>query len=154
MILGVHHPALSVTDLDRSIAFYRDRLGMVLQSRGAFGGEVMDRITDLSGTSGRSAMLRAGAQYLELFEFSAPVPRLIDPPRRVCDHGLAHFCLEVDDVQRAYEQLLTAGVIFHCPPQPFGRMRATYARDPDGNVFELLEVPDDEPMSIRPRDEE
>jgi len=83
-------------------------------------------------------MLRAGAQYIELFEFAAPSPKGSD--RRVCDYGISHFCIEVTNVQIEYERLKAAGVKFTCPPRSFGDMHATYARDPDGNVFELLDM--------------
>lgn len=99
----------------------------------------MDRITALGATRGRSVMLRLGELRLELFEFARPTPRTMDPLRPVCDHGISHFCIEVSDLQVEYERLSSQGVKFHCVPQSFGAALATYARDPDGNVFELLE---------------
>jgi hypothetical protein len=33
-------------------------------------------------------------------------------------------------------------MVFHCPPQTMGNVSATYGRDPDGNIVELLEVKD------------
>lgn len=139
-IKGLHHAALSVRDLDRAIEFYCGVLGMELLQQAGFAGGVMDRITRLTGTKGRAAVLRMGAQHLELFEFSTPTPKPNDPPRPVSDHGISHFCIEVTDIQGEYERLRAEGVEFHCAPQPFGDMKATYARDPDGNVFELLET--------------
>lgn len=140
MIKGLHHAAISVQDLDRSIEFYCGLLGMHVEAQGPFGGDVMDRITGLSGARGRSAMLRAGDLRLEVFEFSSPVPVPCTSVRPVNDHGISHFCIVVADLQSEYERLRSAGVGFHCAPQPFGHMSATYGRDPDGNVFELLEI--------------
>jgi hypothetical protein len=49
----------------------------------------------------------------------------------------------VTDIDAEYERLKAAGMVFHCPPQAAGKgFRATYGRDPDGNVVELLEVKD------------
>ncbi|PZN34042.1 MAG: VOC family protein [Proteobacteria bacterium] len=140
-IKGLHHAGLSVSDLDRSIAFYCDLLGMRLLRQDAFQPGSLDRITALPGARGRSAMLQAGAQYLELFEFATPTPRPRDVSAPVCDHGISHVCVEVTDLEGAYRRLSEAGVRFHCPPQAFAHMKATYARDPDGNVVELLEIP-------------
>jgi catechol 2,3-dioxygenase-like lactoylglutathione lyase family enzyme len=139
MIKGVHHAAISVRDLDRSIEFYCGLLGMQALHRADFAGSAMERITQLPGTRGRAAMLRVGAQHLELFEFAVPQPRARVERRAVCEFGISHFCLEVADIETEYERLKAAGVEFHCAPQPFGPSKATYARDPDGNVFELLE---------------
>ena len=45
-----------------------------------------------------------------------------------------------DDIDADYTRLLAAGVTFHCLPQTApGLCRATYARDPDGNIVELLQ---------------
>lgn len=143
MIRGVHHVGVSVADLDRSIAFYRDLLGMTLEFEGPFSGEQFDRILALEGAVGRVALLRAQDLQLELFQFLNPLPKAASVNRPVCNHGITHFCIEVDDVYTTYEALKTAGVVFHCPPLKFGPTTiATYGRDPDGNVFELLERSD------------
>src|SRR5437868_5845712 len=141
MIKGLHHAGISVRDLDRSIEFYCGLLGMELLAQDAFGGQAMDRITRLTGARGRGAMLRAGGQQVELFEFAVPAPKLQDSARPVCDHGISHVCIEVNDLPAEYERLKASGVEFHCAPQHFGDMQATYARDPDGNVVELLQIP-------------
>src|SRR5688572_22945112 len=129
MIVGMHHVALSVKDLDRSIHFYCDVLGMEELAKGLFGGERTERITRLPGAHGRSAMLRAGSQHLELFEFAAPPPRPQSHGRPVNDHGITHFCVIVTDLFQEYERLKAAGVEFHCPPQQYDHMYATYLRD-------------------------
>jgi catechol 2,3-dioxygenase-like lactoylglutathione lyase family enzyme len=136
MIRGLHHTGISVQDLERSINFYRT-LGMEVVQEATFAGESMERITGLPGTHGRAAMLRVGAQHLELFEFTAPRPK--PTPRAVCDHGISHFCIQVADIENEYKRLRAAGVEFHCAPQSFGNSKATYMRDPDGNIVELLQ---------------
>ena len=60
--------------------------------------------------------------------------------RRMCDPGLIHICLYVDDAWAEYERLSALGMEFHCEPGGAGTMLATYGRDCDGNVVELLEV--------------
>jgi catechol 2,3-dioxygenase-like lactoylglutathione lyase family enzyme len=140
MITGMNHVGVSVADLDRSIAFYRDVLGMSVVVTGNFGDERYERVLGLKQTRGRAALMRLGNFQIELFEFAHPVPRAGDPNRPVCDHGITHFCLQVTDIHSEYERMKAAGVAFHCPPEEFsGEAFATYGRDPDGNVFELLE---------------
>jgi catechol 2,3-dioxygenase-like lactoylglutathione lyase family enzyme len=106
-----------------------------------FSGEVYERILELKRPRGKLAILEAGTMRIELFEFSNPLPRSADPARQVCDHGITHFCVEVSDIKQTYERLKAAGVYFNCPPMDFsGIAKATYGRDPDGNLFELLEL--------------
>lgn len=141
MIKGMDHVGISVSDLDRGLAFYRDLLGMEVVVQGAFDGEQYETLLNLRGVRGRVVLLRRGNFQIELFEFGHPDPKPSDSMRPVCDHGITHFCLEVTNIHEEYERLKAAGVHFHCPPLKFfGKAFATYARDPDGNVFELFEM--------------
>ncbi len=144
MIRGIHHTAISTGDLERSLRFYRDLLGfkVVYSSSWGVGSEAFDRITGLKDSSALLAMLKLGNACIELFQYASPKPKPGEPMRPVCDHGITHICVDVTDIDAEYERLKAAGVFFHCPPQGGRGLRATYARDPDGNVVELLEVRD------------
>ena len=144
MLRGIHHTGISVSDLDRSINFYRDLLGMELLSNNRFSDNpVLNTIIDLKDAVGRVAMLRSNNAFLELFEYLQPTPRVSDIRRPVCDHGITHVCFAVEDIESDYKRLKAVGIIFHCEPQLVGKVKATYGRDPDGNVFELLEIPEE-----------
>jgi catechol 2,3-dioxygenase-like lactoylglutathione lyase family enzyme len=144
MIRGIHHTAISTADLERSLRFYRDLLGFkeVLTSGWERGAERADKITGLKDSSAKLVMLTAGNAYIELFQYSSPEARPGDPHRPACDHGITHLCLEVRDINAEYERLKSAGMVFHCPPQDMAGVSATYGRDPDGNIVELLEITD------------
>ncbi len=151
MIRGIHHTAISTGNLDRALEFYRDLLGfeVVLEFGWPKGTEPADQITDLKDSSARTAMLKAGNMLIEVFEYASPSPRPGDPRRPVCDHGITHICLDVVDIEFEYERLKAAGMRFHCPPLDLGIAKATYGRDPDGNVVELQEVVDKgSPMAL------
>ena len=143
MILGIHHTAMSSPDVERLAGFYCDVLGFERISEFAWpvGYAPADAVTALEGSQARGRMLRLGNAFLELFEFASPNPRPADPGRRVCDHGITHICLAVADLDSEYARLVAAGMEFHAPPQDLGAdLRATYGRDPDGNVIELIET--------------
>ena len=145
MIRGIHHTAISTANLERSLAFYRDLLGFeeVTSFSWEAGNDTVDSITGLQASAARVALLRTSNAFIELFEFSAPKPAEADPSRPVCDHGITHLCLEVKNIGEEHKRLSEAGMRFHCPPIDAGMgLRATYGRDPDGNVVELLEVLD------------
>jgi catechol 2,3-dioxygenase-like lactoylglutathione lyase family enzyme len=145
MIKGLEHVGISVANLERSMKFYRDLLGMEVVvavepfKSESYGGNY-GKILGLTGASGRVAVVRKGNMQFELFEFQSPAPKRGDPQRPVCNHGITHFCIEVSNIEDVYGKLAAAGVPFHCPPLDFGTAKATYGRDPDGNVFELLEM--------------
>lgn len=108
---------LIVTDLDRSIDFYRDKLGF----------QVLD-----SGPS--SAVLASGDTRLML----RCVP---DMPR--VDRRVVHLNLEVGDVEAVYTELMAKGVRFIHRPQTVARGKhmelwAAAFRDPDGHGIALI----------------
>ena len=140
MIKQINHIGISTADLDRSLGFYRDLMGLELTVDTPFGNNSIDTITDLKDAKGRVVLLKLGDTELEIFEFSNPPAKASDPKRPVCDHGITHICFEVTNIQQEYDRLREAGVTFHCEPQNAGSVKAVYGRDPDGNVFELLEV--------------
>ena len=152
MINGVHHIALSTGNLARMREFYVELLGFeVVDERGWTDNEVIDSIVGLEDSSASSLILRAGNVFIELFQYHQPTGTPSDPNRPVCDHGYTHFALNVTDIDAEYERLRAAGMRFHRPPptkEELGQrgeklqLRATYGRDPDGNVIELQEVLD------------
>jgi len=146
MTRKLSHIGISVASLDRSILFYQQLLGAEVMVEGPFEGRDYGRILRLESPAGRVALLKAGDIELELFEFAHPIPEPMSHDRPVCNHGITHFCIEVANIDEEYERLSRCGVIFHCAPMEFfGTAKATYGRDPDGNVFELVQVLDPAP---------
>ncbi len=151
MIRGVHHVAISTPKLEPMLAFYRDLIGFeeIARTEWPVGTAQIDAVMGLKDTAAKQVMLKLGNLCLEMFEFSSPEPQAMDPARPVCNHGHTHLCLDVTDIQAVYDRLVAAGTRFHCPPQDFGNVRATYGRDPDGNVFEIQELMDaDDPGQV------
>lgn len=146
MIKGIHHASITTADIGRLTRFYCDLLGFEIALEYAWdaGNAAADAIYDLRDTAVKMVMLRTGNACLELFEFDSPVGKPGDPRRPVNDQGYTHICMHVTDIDAEYERLKAAGMLFHCPPQRMpGLCAATYGRDPDGNIVELME-PDPE----------
>ncbi|MDX1581133.1 MAG: VOC family protein [Alphaproteobacteria bacterium] len=148
-IRGVHHVALTTKNIDRLVNFYKDALGFEVVFEGGWdkGSDLIDEIVGLKGSSAKQAMLKAGNAYIEVFEYVTPEGEAMDPKRPVNNQGYTHFCLDVVDIDKEYERLLAAGMTFHRPPPTKddfggGPIRATYGRDPDGNVIEIQEISD------------
>ena len=141
MLKGFHHAAISTPDLERSVRFYRELFGCTVVKEFGWPAGIAeaDALTGLRNSAARAVMLKLGDSYLEIFEFSSPLPKPADPDRPACDHGITHICLEVRDSQAEYARLKAAGMRFHAPPQAQEGGFVTYGRDPDGNIVELLE---------------
>jgi catechol 2,3-dioxygenase-like lactoylglutathione lyase family enzyme len=139
--MKMSHVGISVADIDRSIAFYREMFGMEQACDVfAFDGPRFSAVMGLPQASGRMCMITGGDVALELFEFAAPEPEAQDPAYPVANHGISHFGFEVEDIEAVHARLSAAGVTLHAPVTTFASgMKATYGRDPDGNVFEIME---------------
>jgi catechol 2,3-dioxygenase-like lactoylglutathione lyase family enzyme len=145
VIRGVHHLAISTPDLDRFVDHYQRWFGF--EQAGKEGGwergnERIDTMVGLKDSAARYAMIRLSNLHIEVFEYASNDPQTVHP--RMCDWGLTHLCLYCDDVFAEYERLKGLGMEFNCQPGGSGATRATYGRDCDGNVVELLQIVDPE----------
>jgi len=68
MITGHNHTSLTVSDLERSIAFYTENLGFRVAERFEAKGEGIERITALPGAHLNIAFLTLGDFRLELIQ--------------------------------------------------------------------------------------
>ena len=76
--LGVDHSAIVVSDVERSVAYYRDQLGFVLTGRQLNRGPAQDRLDGLPDVAVEVIALspeRAETPHLELLGYVAPRPR-------------------------------------------------------------------------------
>jgi catechol 2,3-dioxygenase-like lactoylglutathione lyase family enzyme len=147
MIRGIHHTSISTQNFDRLVHFYRNIIGLEYvasydRDADSPDKEKLDKIVGLKGSTTRTALLRAGNTHVEISQYLSPKGSEGNPERRACDAGLTHVSFDVVDVFSEYERLRRAGVKFHTEPETVGTFRATYGRDPDGNIFELQEVMD------------
>jgi catechol 2,3-dioxygenase-like lactoylglutathione lyase family enzyme len=144
-IVGAHHTSFTVTDLDRSLAFFV-RLGLEVLFTREVEADYFGRVVGLPGCRVRAALLRipGSAHHLELFQYRTPQGQPCRP--RPCDPGSAHLALLVDDLPALYERLHADGADFVGPPVPIDAGPntggyAAYLRDPNGVLIELFQPP-------------
>ena len=140
MITQLEHVALSVGDMDKSLAFYRDTLGMSVlrELEPGAGGEKLGAITGMPYCRARIVHLDLGGTMLELFQYDTPEGRPQPKDRRQADHGYIHVGLSSTDTIADYERLLAEGVEFISEPLEFRPgVWIVYFRGPDGEVCEL-----------------
>ena len=142
MGLTVHHVGLSVSSLERSIAFYRDLLGFELvriiecPAEGNLG-----RVAALPGACARLAQLALGDETLELAEYEHPEGRPVAPDHTLADIGFSHICLASDDIAADYVRLLDRGVRFYTDPIEYRPgVHMAYFYGPDGETCELRQA--------------
>jgi lactoylglutathione lyase len=151
MVNGLWHFSFTVSNLERSIGFYCDLLGMQLRLCQDQNNEYTRKLVgypdanlkvaqlSLSGTS-----IGPSGHVLELVQFL--VPSLPPNPPGTGHPNSAHMAFTVEDIHAEYNRLLQAGVKFRSEPIPItagiNKGGATvYFLDPDGVTLELLQPP-------------
>lgn len=144
---------ISVTELDRSIDFYRKYIDfdtMVIEPHDAFSGK-MAEVSGSAETRVRSCLMANsnGFHMLELFEVSSPRGRSIPFHVLWGDYGYLESCYVCTDVLGLARALLKDGLELISSPTSMevheegisGTAWFIYVRDPDGIPVELLELP-------------
>ena len=143
MLRGLEHVALSVSNLDRSIAFYRDLLGLRLtRVIECSSDSPLGEVVGFPGCLARIAHLESGKAMLELFEYVQPRGAAIPGGRRLqADLGHIHAGFTADDVRGEYARLRAEGVEFVSEPVEFRPgVWIVYFYGPDGEVGELRQT--------------
>ena len=146
MLSGFHHSSFTVSDVDRSLAFYRDLLGLTVVADMQPDADYVARVTGFPGATFRIVFLRLppDEHILELIQYKTragdPLPLATNRP------GCAHICFLVQDLSALHARLTAQGARFVSEPVEItqGVNRggyAVYLRDPDGITIELLQRP-------------
>ncbi len=144
-VIAADHTGFTVSNLERSLAFWRDVLGFELSHTAHQTGELASEITGVPGAEIKLAVLKApGGHKIELLEYHAPPARKRHGNLRPCDLGHAHVALLVDDLEAILERIAAQGWKAAGQPQtlvsgPNAGKRVVYVRDPDGATIELMQ---------------
>jgi catechol 2,3-dioxygenase-like lactoylglutathione lyase family enzyme len=142
-IIAADHTGITVSDVERSLAFWREVLGFELSHRAHQKGELAEKITGVRGAEILIAVVKAPGHKIELLEYRAPADRKkLDA--RPCDVGSVHVALVVDDLEAVLKTIAVSGWQAAGEPQtltvgPNAGKRVIYVRDPDGTTIEFMQ---------------
>lgn len=147
-VTGILHTGLTVSDLDRSVAFYRDLLGLELITRWDSSQPYLRAVVGYPDAELRIALLRlpgpagAAGHHIELLEYRRP--RGTRGDANTYHPGNGHVAFMVDDLDAIHRELEARGVRFKSAPVDIthGRnagARAVYFFDPDDITLEMIQ---------------
>ena len=145
-IIAADHTGITVTNLERALAFWRDILGFELSHQAHQSGDLAAEITGVAGAEILIAVLKTPTGHkIELLEYLAPPDRKNVAPRP-CDVGAIHVALTVDDLDAVLSAIARFGWKAAGTPQtlasgPNAGKRVVYVRDPDGTTIEFMQPP-------------
>jgi catechol 2,3-dioxygenase-like lactoylglutathione lyase family enzyme len=119
MITALAHVCFTVSDLERSIEFYRDGLGLI---------PAFD-FTDPKGRRYGLYLHAGGRNFIELFEGQVGAP--------AAKPSFRHICLEVDDIESTVHSLRERGIEVSEMKMGVDHSYQAWIADPDGNRIEL-----------------
>ena len=140
---AISHIAFCVSDIEKSLPFYRDALGMKV---------IFDQVQDTT-TGGlphvynqarktrRTVHLEFGSSPLHLVMTTHPGDNADGTPIKLDQVGISHFSFSVSDVKALAEELEGKGVPLAAPMEVWtnaqGKMGSFYVYDPDGILVQF-----------------
>ncbi len=141
----VRHTGFVVRNLEKSLKFYRDVLGLTVYKRETEQGDYIEKLVGIKGVRVEWVKLNVPeGGLIELLQYhSHPDTEASKNPESLPSNKVSsgHIALTVKDLDALYQTLVKGG--YKCNsaplPGPTGKTKILYAHDPDGIILELVE---------------
>lgn len=146
MAITVNHTGITVHDLDRAEAMFRELFGFETFDRAPRDPTIISAVTGVPGAQVEIVYMHNGAVNIELLCYSAPADREDYRPRP-CDLGSLHMAVNVDDMDAIMTRALAwpmevVGDEVRIDAGPNNGSRIVYLRTPEeGLIIEMIQKP-------------
>lgn len=144
-VKNIRHTGIVVTNMEKSLEFYHDLMGLKLVIDFEEKGSFIDSVLNVSGAHVRMIKLVTDdGQMIELLQYhSHPEKRRLD--NKVYEIGPTHVAFTVDDVDKTYADWTAKGVRCNSKPvvSPDGKAKLFFCQDPDGTFLEIVQMLED-----------
>ena len=142
MITNMNHVSYTVRNLDESVKFYRDVLGLECVSLAERDEEFSSAVTGIPGVRMKIAYMKAANCSVELIQYITGAGEQVDT--RTCNIGSAHICFNIQNYDDWLARMNKNKVGFRgklcvVPAGPNVGKRVCYMMDNDGNNLEFIE---------------
>ena len=145
MLKSLFHTGFIVRDIEKSVQFYTEVLGMRMAGRMEFHDGFIEQVLAFPQAHIKGGFVDTGEGHqLELIQYVSPESGSVSINRN--DLGAAHLAFFVEDIDRFYAATSDKGLDYLNPPAPLegenGKVvyKVCYAQDPDGNWLEFVEA--------------
>jgi catechol 2,3-dioxygenase-like lactoylglutathione lyase family enzyme len=136
------HVGISVRNLDKSVQFYTEILGMEEGLRVSHKGDTISRVVAVEDAEVDVCYVIKGHHRLELIEYkNKDRAKLNTTYKSQDDPGLVHIAFIVDDVEATYQKIKNLGYKFNSPPMVTRENgpKIAFFRGPDNVIIELYQ---------------
>ncbi|MEI0490231.1 VOC family protein [Brachyspira pulli] len=148
MLKEIMHVGITVSNIENSIKFYRDILGLTLKGQALMEGKETDALFAMNNCKVKIAYLNGSDNIMsppiELLEFVNN--KTIKDKPQLNKISISEICFRVDNIEKVYKHLIDNNVEYLSEPQEFdftaygfSKSKALYFKDPDGIILELME---------------
>lgn len=142
-VLGTNHTSFTVSDIDRTLVFFRDVLGFPATAKLVRDPEMAAAVTGVAGAGITVVFVDAPGHRLEFVEYDNP-PDRTKVAARPCDTGFTHIALDVDDIEAAMAAAAAHGFradgeIQTSDKGPNAGRRIAYTTNGDGLTIEFIQ---------------
>ena len=140
---NMHHVGITVRDLESSLQWYERTFGVTREFIAHGTGPDLSTAVGVKDANLRFAFLRFGNCVVELLCYDNERDETFE--RSNADVGSTHICIDVPDLQAAYDDFRAKGIDFLAPPLhiddgPLAGCSFVYFKDPNGVTLELFET--------------
>jgi len=142
LVKETRHFGIAVKNMEKSLMFYQDLLGLKIVREMDEHGEIIDNMLKMKDVHVKTVKLEVdgGVTLVELLEFKSHPSQNLN--QKIYDLGASHIAFTVYDVDECYRLLTSKGIKFNSNPQlsPDGNAKVCFCYDPDKTPVELVEI--------------
>ena len=141
MVKDLLHVGIGVKDLEKSVWFYTEVMGMEEEYRTHNGGEKISLVVDIENADFDVCVVKKNGVRIELLDYKNDEAKRDDRHLRQDEPGLIHLAFLVDDVDKEYERIRAFGFEFNAPPMVARENgpKITYFKGPDNVIIEIFQ---------------
>ena len=142
MVKDFLHVGVSVRNLEESVQFYTEVLGMDKGIRAQHEGDIISQVVAVENAEVDVCYVTKGNHLLELIEYkNKDQAKLNDVYKSQDDPGLVHIAFIVDDVEKSYQEISALGYEFNSAPMVTRENgpKIAFFRGPDNVIIELYQ---------------
>lgn len=141
-IKKIDHINISVSDLEKSKAFFTDLFGFKILNEGMLEGEWIDKLVDLKNVRAKYVQMQIpGTQTnLELIYYESPKAEKEKLGAKASTIGFRHMAFQVENIEEVYDRLKKAGVKIFSELQIYNKTKKLcYFYGPDNIILEIAQ---------------